>query len=54
MVLADLGKAFGKSGVWGVFMLSILGFIGWPMLGFGSARYIGVGGQAQAAAGASY
>jgi Na+/glutamate symporter len=35
----DMAKAFGKSAAFGFFMLFILGFIGSPMLAFGSATY---------------
>ena len=47
-ILIALGVArnFGKSTVWGVFLLVILPFIGYPILGLGKAQY-----QAGAAAG---
>jgi len=35
----DTAAAYGKSKAWGFFMLFILGFIGYPILGFGSAQY---------------
>lgn len=34
-----LGAAFGKGGVWSFFLLILLPFIGYVMLGFGSATY---------------
>jgi len=37
----DVAKSFGKSSVWGFFLLFFLGGIGYLMLGFGSARYLG-------------
>jgi hypothetical protein len=39
IISMDMAVAFEKSKVWGFFMLLILGFIGYPMLGFGSAKY---------------
>ena len=36
-----LAKAFGKSAAFGVFLLTLLPFIGYPMLGFGKAEYVG-------------
>jgi hypothetical protein len=41
IVSIDFAKAFGKGGAFGFFMLFILGFIGYPLLGFGSAQYQG-------------
>ena len=35
----DVAKNFGKSTAFGVFLLVILGFIGIPILGYGSAVY---------------
>lgn len=48
IVAIDVAKAFGKGGAFGFFMLWLLGFIGYPVLGFGSAQYRGpaTGGQA--------
>jgi len=40
MVTMDLAKCFGQSKGFGVGLL-LLGFIFFPMLGFGSARYLG-------------
>ncbi|MEU4801837.1 DUF5684 domain-containing protein [Actinosynnema sp. NPDC023587] len=37
----DVAKAFGKSGVFGFFGLWLFGIVGYPVLGFGSARYQG-------------
>ena len=37
----DIAKSFGKSAVFGFFLLFLLGGIGYLILGFGSARYLG-------------
>jgi TctA family transporter len=39
MVTLVVGKAFGKSTAFSVFLLIIFGFIGIPILGYGSAVY---------------
>lgn len=39
MVALRLGKAFGKSTVWSIFLMILLPTIGYLMLGFGSATY---------------
>ncbi len=39
IIVIDIAKAFGKSGAWGFWMLYILSFIGYPILGFGSTQY---------------
>lgn len=40
IVLAfKLGAAFGKSGVWSLFLLVVFSTIGYLILGFGSAQY---------------
>ena len=44
IVSIDIAKAFGKDTGMGI-VLVIFPFIGWPILGFGSARYIGSAGQ---------
>lgn len=52
IVSLDIAKSFGKSGVFGFFGLWLFGFIGYPMLGFGSAQYQGpaaAGGAPKAA-----
>lgn len=49
IISLDVAKAFGKSAVFGIFGLWLFGFIGYPMLGFGSATYKGSGGAAPAA-----
>jgi len=36
----DVAKNFGKSTAFGVFLLVIFGFIGIPILGYGSAVYV--------------
>lgn len=41
LVALDLAKAFGKGGVFGFFGLFLFGFIGYPILGFGNAQYVG-------------
>lgn len=38
-VSIKLGTQFGKSIVWSIFLLILFPFIGYPMLGFGSATY---------------
>jgi hypothetical protein len=40
IVMIDLARAFGKRGVFAV-LLILLPFVGWPILGFGAARYVG-------------
>ncbi len=40
MVAIDLAKSFGQSAGFGIGLI-FLGFIFFPMLGFGSARYLG-------------
>ena len=40
VLMVDLAKSFGKSAAYG-WGLAILGFIFFPMLGFGSSRYQG-------------
>lgn len=40
MVCIDLAKSFGKDVAYGI-GLALLGFIFFPMLGFGSAQYVG-------------
>jgi len=37
----DLAKSFGKSAAWGFFLLFVFSFIGYLILGFGDARYVG-------------
>ena len=39
IVALEVAKAFGKSGVFGFFLLFLLPIIGFPVLGFGSAVY---------------
>jgi hypothetical protein len=41
VVALGVAKNFGKSGVFGVLGLVIFSFIGWLILGFGSAKYVG-------------
>lgn len=40
MINLELGKAFGKSGVWSFFLLYLCPFIGYPMLAAGDSRYL--------------
>ena len=47
LVFMDLAKSFGQSAGFGIGLL-FLGFIFFPILGFGSARYIGPAGAAGA------
>ncbi len=42
MVSLDLGKHFGKDTGWSVFMLVLFPFVGYPMLGFGDDKYVGI------------
>ena len=39
LLAVNLAHAFGKSTVWGIFLLAILSGIGHLILGFGSAKY---------------
>lgn len=39
LVGMDLARAFGKRRSWGAVFFGLLFFIGYPMIGFGSARY---------------
>lgn len=41
MVMIDLGKHFGKSALWSVFLLVFFSLIGWLILGFGDDEYVG-------------
>ena len=49
MIAIDLARSFGKD-IGFAIGLMLLGFIFYPILGFGSARYLGPGGAAQARA----
>lgn len=40
IIALDIGARFGKSTSWTVFMLIILGFIGYPILAFGKDQYV--------------
>ncbi|CAD6005932.1 DUF5684 domain-containing protein [Agreia sp. COWG] len=46
IVSLDVAKNFGKSGVFGFFLLFVFSFVGYPILGFGSAQYNGPRGNA--------
>jgi Family of unknown function (DUF5684) len=50
IVCIELAKSFGKEAGFGI-GLALLGVIFFPILGFGSARYIGPGGQRAGGAG---
>ena len=41
IVAIDMAKSFGQSAVFGVVLLFLLGGIGYLILGFGSAKYLG-------------
>jgi hypothetical protein len=41
LVSIDIAKSFGQSAVFGVVLLFLLGGIGYLVLGFGSAQYVG-------------
>ncbi len=41
IIALDMAKAFGKSTAFGIFGLWLFSFIGYLMLGFGSAKYVG-------------
>jgi len=37
----DVAKSFGKSSLWGIIFILLLGGLGYIILGFGSAQYVG-------------
>ncbi len=39
IIAMEMAERFGKSKGWGVIFLVFLGFIGYPILGFGDAQY---------------
>jgi len=39
LISMELAVCFGKSKGWGIGLLFFLGFIGYPILGFGDATY---------------
>lgn len=39
IVSLDIAKAFGKSSAFGFFGLALFGFVGYPMLAWGKAKY---------------
>jgi hypothetical protein len=49
LIVIDLAKSFGQSAGFGIGLL-FLGFVFFPILGFGSARYLGPAGAAGASA----
>ena len=50
IVAMDIAKAFGQSPVFGIVLLFLLAGIGYLILGFGSARYLGPPNQQARAA----
>ena len=51
IVTIDLAKSFGKSTAFAIFGLLIFSLIGYPMLAFGSAKYVGPAGPEGKASG---
>lgn len=49
IVAIDVAKAFGRGTAFGVIGLWLFGFVGYPILGFGEARYLGPPGAPAAA-----
>jgi hypothetical protein len=47
IVAVDLARSFGRSTLFGVILLWLLGAIGFLILGFGSARYVGPAAERQ-------
>lgn len=45
MVMLDIAKAYGKSVLFAIFGLILFSPIGWLMLGFGRAQYVGAPNQ---------
>jgi hypothetical protein len=43
IVSMDVAKAFGKSSAYGIILLFFFSILGYLMLGFGSAEYVGTG-----------
>lgn len=41
LIAMDIAKSFGQSAAFGIILLFLLGGIGYLILGFGSARYLG-------------
>jgi uncharacterized protein DUF5684 len=41
VLYVDVAKSFGKGAAFGIFLLGFFSFIGYPILGFGSAAYQG-------------
>jgi hypothetical protein len=50
VVALDLGKSFGKDPVFSIVLLWLFSIIGYLILGFGSDKYVGPGGQSAAPA----
>ncbi len=53
IVAMDIAKAFGQSALFGIVLLFLLSGIGYLILGFGSARYLGPAASVQARAAAA-
>lgn len=51
LVAIDLAKSFGKDAVYGVVALWLFSFVGYIMLGFGQAQYVGPAAAGSAGAG---
>jgi hypothetical protein len=49
IISVRVAAAFGKGGAFGFFLLWLLSIIGYLIIGYGSARYIGPGGRPEAA-----
>lgn len=49
IVMLDLGKSFGKSSVFSIFGLIIFSLVGYFILGFGDAKYVGPAGSSTSA-----
>lgn len=49
VVAVKVANAFGKGAAFGFFLLWLLAIIGYLILGYGSARYVGPGGVPEAA-----
>lgn len=47
IIALDLAKSFGKSEAFGIIGLFLFSIIGYMILGFGSAQYVGPGGNSK-------
>lgn len=48
MIALGVGRAFGKSGVFSFFLLWLFSLIGYFIVGYGSAQFVGRGGRRDA------